>query len=369
MTADTKKPLFSDANGKYILYSCPWSTAGEQARWSLDRHGADYVDIDLPWGLHLWETVQINAATASSLKDVDLAFESHPLLINQKTEQFPSVTQITMFLYSQAFSGKIRLYSSAKALDEQEYFDQGLQKAARVIYLNAVLRNKEVARKYIVSANHLNTWKAINDATWNIMKWVIWVYFRLYEKSTLDNAWKEVESAAQRVEKLRDESKGSFLIGDSITAADIAFASHASLLLLPQNISLVLPTLDEMGQEYENATAAFRNSVAGRYAKNLYEKQRGEIKAKKLDKTAPSVNPDWADRPGKLRANVFLQIMHILVAIMVPVLVDIDKISTLVYWVVLALAMTRFYPGAGVLLERGKLVYKRIYLKKNEKSN
>lgn len=154
----SEKPrLFSDSTGKYSLYTTPFDTCSEQARWSLDRHQADYVDIDLPWGLYWWETLNI---TPNDL--------SIPLLVNQKAEKFSSVTQITMYLYAQAFSGKIRLYANAAALDEQEYFDATLVNACRVIYLDSILKNKDLTKKYIgmgllylLYTNHQLQWKQI----------------------------------------------------------------------------------------------------------------------------------------------------------------------------------------------------------------
>lgn len=343
-----KKQLFSDSTGKYILYSIPWDTRSEQARWSLDRHGSDYVDIDLPWGFSMWETLKL---VPDELVEI-------PLLTNQKGERFSTVTQITMYLYSQAFSGKIRLYSPPAALDEQEFFDGGLGNAAKIIYLDAILRNYDLTKKYIIQANHLKTWNAINDATWKLMQWVYWIHFSLYDSKTVKNAWKVVDAAFDRVDKLRAANeKSDYLVGDSITAADIAFASHASLLLLPQNTSLVLPGLEEMTPQFKKAALGLLARKAGQFAKVLYEKERGPLLSKKIDSRDPSYSPDWADRPGKLRANVFIQLMHVLVAIAIPIVVEFDWVVTLIYWLSLFLVMLRYYPGIEQVVERGKILY------------
>jgi hypothetical protein len=351
-----EKAFFSDATGNYILYSIPWDSSCEQVRWALDRHKANYVDIDLPWGIQLWETLTITGKSKPCLPSLS----SLPLLINQKAEKFDSVTQITMFLYAQAFSGNIRLYSSVKALEEQEFFDTSLRMAATTIYLDCILRDKKLARKYIIQANHLKTWQAINDASWKLMQWVYWIYFKLYDKNTIKVAWDQVHKAFDRVEKLKSENPDSdFLIGSSITAADISFASHAALLLLPQNSSLTLPSSAEMTQEFHRATALLKASVAGKWALKLYEKERGPLLAKKMDNLASEFNPDWADRPSKLRANVFIQLMHILVAGSLPLLVEFDWSLTFLYWIAIIYVMAQFYPKAQEVI---KIVYLELGL-------
>jgi hypothetical protein len=48
----------------------------EMIRWALDLHGADYVDKDVPFGLHLWETLESKPTPATNV----------PVLRNQKNE-------------------------------------------------------------------------------------------------------------------------------------------------------------------------------------------------------------------------------------------------------------------------------------------
>ena len=292
---------------------------------------------------------------------------SIPLLINQKAEIFASVTKITMSLYAQAFSGKIRLYSSIQALEEQEFFDNSLKLAAQTIYLDTILRDQELVRKYILQSNHLKTWQAINDASWKFMQWVYWIYFKLYDKTTIKKSWNQIHAAFERVEKLRSENQDNeFLIGSSITAADISFASHAALLLLPQNTSLILPLRAEMGPEFHRATAKLKDSLAGKWAMKLYENERGQLLSQKMDNTTAEFNPEWADGPGKLRAKVFIQTMHILVAIFLPILAEFDWTVTVIYWAVIIYSMSQFYPGVLKIICRAKIALKILKKRFNE---
>jgi glutathione S-transferase len=348
--------LFSDSTGKYSLLTTPWDSLSEQARWALDRHAANYSETDLPFGLHLWYSL--------SFDSLEL-----PILINQKSEIFKGVTQITMFLFSQAFSGRIRLYSKGETLDEQLYFDRNLAPATRLVYLEELLKNKSLTQLYLVEANHLLTWKTISKVTWRYVSWCYYFYFGLYKNDKIDAAWDSIDEVFNHVEKLIDGRKDpKFLIGDSLTAADIAFASHAAPILLPPKgqLGMHLASIESLSVEYQAKVEKLRQTTAGKLALELIDRERGERRAKKLDVDDQSNNPVWV-KPGVLSVTVTNLIMMTIIPLALPFAINLDLSITIVYWLfILGIALLRgYYSFAPELIAKTIKLVKLQYSSQN----
>lgn len=204
-----------------------------------------------------------------------------------------------------------------------------------------------------MEANHLRSWKILHAYLWRFLQWVYILWFGLYSSKTLENAWNNVYKSFDRVEELRKTNKSSkYLVGDSITAADIAFASHVSLLLLPSNLGLQLPPLGEMSASFQEKTRELSKRDAAKFAIEMYQTERGPLRAKKLDKEAKEYNPEWAVKPGKLRVDVMNLTMMCVIPFALPLLTNWDWLVTISYWVIVSRVFYGYFTGAPLFVKK-----------------
>lgn len=90
---------------------------------------------------------------------------------------------------------------------------------------------------------------------------------------------KKAQESLDRVRGVFDEAAArlagqQFLAGDTMTAADITFAAHASLVLLPPQFPVPLPELSAFNAEAEAVVKQLRKTPAGKHAMKLYAEQR-----------------------------------------------------------------------------------------------
>ena len=67
---------------------------------------------------------------------------------------------------------------------------------------------------------------------------------------------------------------GPYLFGDSLTAADIAFACTSVPVVVPDHYFVKLPALSNFPQEAQDLILPFRDSPAGLYARKLFREDR-----------------------------------------------------------------------------------------------
>jgi glutathione S-transferase len=91
------------------------------------------------------------------------------------------------------------------------------------------------------------------------------------------------ESAQRSLDRVRDVLRGvdqhlsdgrRFLTGDRFTAADLTFAALAAPVLFPVECRAVLPTLDDIPVPMRDEVLRLRNTVAGRFALQLFSQER-----------------------------------------------------------------------------------------------
>jgi glutathione S-transferase len=88
------------------------------------------------------------------------------------------------------------------------------------------------------------------------------------------------EAALNTVRQIFDEvgqllSDGrKFLVGDRLSAADIAFASLGAVVLLPPQYGGPLPTIEQAPPRMREAIEELRAHEAGRFILRLYQEHR-----------------------------------------------------------------------------------------------
>lgn len=65
-----------------------------------------------------------------------------------------------------------------------------------------------------------------------------------------------------------------FLVGDSLSAADITFASLAAVVLLPEQYAATLPTLEDLPEEARVHIRGWRKQPAGEFAMRMFREHR-----------------------------------------------------------------------------------------------
>lgn len=377
MDQQQKTSRFHHSSPKCTLVTIPWDSHCEQIRWALDLHQFQYIEKSYPWGLHLLGTLPYSdenypkttknsdetqadsttldespaekgTKTVSDEKDPSPKTSTDqpksiasppspphinvPILENSKKEVFKkSTTYILMYMFANSFSGRIRIYSQPKTLDLQEQFDDEFASACKILFVNTILKKKELSLKYFCDTIHLNTHKAIY--TWIfkygffLAKFIMMKSFGIDSKSIeksnviVDKVFDQVETilngnAISHLDECMNESKKSkYLSGTCFQAADLSFASHAALVLYPNtkddmfanNLGLTLPYISELPtQEDQDRVKQLRSTTAGKFAFRMYRKERGVRTGTFESKFSKQNNPWWtnAEEVSQFIANV-----------------------------------------------------------------
>jgi hypothetical protein len=284
-------------------------------KWALDLHRSEYVDRDIPFGLHIWET---------------LSLPHRPLLgalalVNHRNEVFATPTDIIMYLYSQAFSGRVRLYATPKALEDQEYFDHVLYPATRTVFLNEVFNSKDLRDKILLNGHHLRKWNSLMQLLWPLM-YILYRFWFKVDASNVGKAWRTIFLAIDAVEK--DLNDSLFLAGDRLSAADLSFASHMKSIL----------DLKSPDPTFQARIARIENSKVGHYVRKLLD-ERVVTTGTKLDRDVEENNPDWGDNVAYLRTSLVNSMMLTVIPLGLPFLISMDWSTTLGYWLLLTLSI------------------------------
>jgi hypothetical protein len=237
-----------------------------------------------------------------------------------------------MFMFAQSFSAQIRIYSIPEALDFQQSFDKTLGPAVITIFLSTVLSNSKLTEKYILSTVHLNTWNSLQRTLWPILKFLMYRHYDLSRKS-VERAWQVVEDAFKEVdEQLSKDNGRQYIAGETLTAADISFASHAALVLFPNeaddtfasHLGLKLPSLKELPKTVAEKAKTLRQTKAGKHAIRMYRKERvsqGDGESDGGYRSFPSKhskenNPWWSQEGGHRLKMAIYSVLLVLILIL-----------------------------------------------------
>jgi glutathione S-transferase len=102
-----------------------------------------------------------------------------------------------------------------------------------------------------------------------------WLIRRSY-KITTDSAARSldrVNNVFKMVEARLCDGR-TYLVGDCLTAADLTFASLAAPVLFPSECRAALPALETVPSRMQDQVARFRETVAGKFAIGLYQRER-----------------------------------------------------------------------------------------------
>ncbi|OUM69626.1 hypothetical protein PIROE2DRAFT_57341 [Piromyces sp. E2] len=289
----------SNENKTGKLITIPWDTHCEKVRWAMDLYQTKYVEYGYPYLLHVWYIIDEYSEAPPTPQVVDV-----PILEFDNQVYKNGSTEIFTFLYSRALGSKLRIYSKPEALTHEKYFDENLAPAAKTIFYDMVLPSKKLCEEIIFSSIHLNTWRSIYRLIWPIAKMNMKNLLGVRNKKIQDDAWEKVENAFKYVDDLLAKSDGEFLLGKTMTAADITFAAHAIPILCPNTeehiwfnenvIGIKCPSIKELPENLKSKVEYYRMRPSGAFAMKLYKNKRGKSSGSKPSRYAKENSPYWA---------------------------------------------------------------------------
>jgi glutathione S-transferase len=229
----------------------------EKVRWVMDHYDYPYYEEAHAPLYHYLATFPAGAG------------RTVPVLITQD-EMLKDSTDILQYL-SRTYQPAANLYKSTEycdSLELEEYFDQNLGSASRIISYYYNLKDPSVAIGSAVKNTPLfealTLPLAIPLAT-PILNW-------LYEinEVSLKKSLSQVDNVFRRVENILSKS-GSFLGGETPGAADFTFAALAAPILLPEYYIPEISNLENVDPQFKSLVLKWRSTSAGEFAFKMYK--------------------------------------------------------------------------------------------------
>ena len=103
-----------------------------------------------------------------------------------------------------------------------------------------------------------------------IFSWLIGKSLNINESS----CQRAVEAIYDIFDMVEDSAKGDFLIGNSLSIADISFAAISAPVILPEGYGSPLPKLVDLPEKAQQLIDSFRSTAAGQRVIRLYQDHR-----------------------------------------------------------------------------------------------
>jgi glutathione S-transferase len=245
-----------------VLLTIPISHYCDKARWALEHCRVPYVER-----AHLQAFHWLFTWRAARTRTVPLLVTEHGV--------FTDSTDILRFANESApgdrkiYPADVRARGVVDALEE--LFDEQLGPATRRWIYPRLFRKTKLIYRYGDAGVPL--WeRALLPIALPPVRAMITKHL-----GTSDGSLARAEETIERIfleVEARIAGGARFLAGDSLTAADISFASLAAPVLLPRQYGVPLPEPSDLGAETDAAILRWRASAAGQFALRLYREHR-----------------------------------------------------------------------------------------------
>jgi glutathione S-transferase len=237
------------------LITIPISHFCEKARWALDRAGVPYLERAHLQVVHWFFVKRAGGGwTAPVLRCGSLVL--------------PESAEIVRWADSR---GGLGLYSSAEAGALERDFDARLGPHGRRWMYDAIRGEGGLVQRYGVTGVPAWERRAVPVAFGLVAK-VIDRRLAITPESAAESLGvvREVfDSVASRLEDGR-----RYLLGDSFSAADLAFAALSSPVVVPLEYGVPLPPLDDLPDRMAGVVRELRAHPAGEFALRMYREER-----------------------------------------------------------------------------------------------
>ena len=241
------------------LHTIAQSHYAEKARWALDLSGIPYEERAHVPVLHLFATLPRGGRTV-------------PLL----AEGSGSLTDSTeILLHLDQRKGGGWLYPSGPTRETvlflEDTFDEKLGPQVRKWAFAHLLPHRALIAR-MMSRDAPGWERALVPVVLPLVCWAIRSRMRVDPANASRYRDRIVASFADVDERVHDGRR--FMVGERLTAADIAFCSLAAPVLFPPGYRGSLPDLADIPPAMRADVDTFRHTAAGRYALRLFEEER-----------------------------------------------------------------------------------------------
>ena len=232
----------------------------EKSRWALQKAGIEYTEEGHPPFLHILPVKRAGGT------------RSTPLLITPQKVIHDSVA-ISQWISTQPnikWNPFGDTQEETKRIQELEILFGGkLGKLSRLFIYYHLLPHKNLIMKCMQTSTSKSQ-----------LRWFSWGFpiFSLLmrkgmsiNKNSAARAYKKLKELLEEYEMMAD---GEYFVGSRLSIADIAFASLAGPLVLPDQYGSIVPTIDELPQQLQDIVLEFRSMSGGKRVLRLYEQNR-----------------------------------------------------------------------------------------------
>jgi glutathione S-transferase len=163
------------------------------------------------------------------------------------------------------------LNDRARVMQLESDFDNKLGPATRRYFYFHMMPNKN-AMMGVLRQNIPPLEATVLPAFFPILKMLILKSLRINEEGA-KRSHEKIDAVFAQVEEILRPGQ-EFLVGNSISAADISFASLAAPILFPENYGVPLPSLKEIPEAMQVEILKWQTSKAGQFALKLYQNFR-----------------------------------------------------------------------------------------------
>jgi hypothetical protein len=197
-----------------------------------------------------------------------------------------------------------KLYSVKKARDFERYYDETLGRAVATIQYYNIITNPKLKKKHIFGSIRSKAYESIYRLLWPFILPTLISHYNAGETQKVNDAWEVVQQVFDNTSRMLEEKKSNYqyLLGDTFTAADLAFAIHAIPVLLPdERIGIVnelfgipCPDIAEFPEVVAKKIQALRKTPAGKHALKVYLKKK-DTSGTKPSRYSKESNPWWSN--------------------------------------------------------------------------
>ncbi|CAO3649643.1 unnamed protein product [Cunninghamella echinulata] len=252
------------------LHTFKVSHFSEKARWALDYCNVPYVEKCHVPVLHRL-TFLMNFFFSVTV----------PLFVpHQKgyPRTLPESAQIVQYANDNSRNNKKLLPENQDLVKEihalEKIFDTQFGPAIPRFVYYYIIDNKSIIYKLFSTGMKPGIQTFILNHGFYVIKTIMKIYFALSKKRR-DASEKKIDTIFQMVEDRLSDGR-RYLVGDSLSTADITFASLAAPLISPEELPIYYEVKDMFPQEGKDIIMKYRESVAGQFALRIYKDHRYE---------------------------------------------------------------------------------------------
>ena len=256
------------------LITIPFSPYNEKARWALDRFGVPYRERGYMPALHFPAVMIATRFGRHGRSDRGSTRFSTPLFVTSEGERLVDSCDIVRWVDQHYADEHNTLYPNDEAAQLERELGETLGVDARCIAYGLAVGDG--GDRLVWMARH-NT-GPVQTAIVRMMGGTILKMIKRSLRIDADRVERAIVRVESRFAEIGARLEGRrYLLGDTLTAADLAFASMASTVLLPtraEGFGAELPPLEAMEGPATDLARRLRATPAGQWAMRMFAEQR-----------------------------------------------------------------------------------------------